>query len=141
MREVYIDGTTDSLLPGETTQLQAVCFPSNANDKSVSWTSSSPDIASVNSSGIVTAVNYGDAVIKATKVDGIYDKDPAVHADAVRYDSLTYDESLNRRIGVMDAAAFALMRDNNVPIIVCRMSGGYIRRVLLGEAVGTIVHK
>ena len=82
-----------------------------------------------------------DAVIKATKVDGIYDKDPAVHDDAVKYDSLTYDETLNRRIGVMDAAAFALMRDNNVPIIVCRMFGGYIRRVLLGEAVGTIVHK
>ena len=81
-----------------------------------------------------------DAIIKATKVDGIYDKDPTQHADAVKYTSLSYDETLARHLGVMDATAFALVRDNNVPIIVCRMFGGDIRRVLLGEGVGTIVH-
>ena len=81
-----------------------------------------------------------DAIIKATKVDGIYDKDPAKFPDAVKYDSLSYDETLSRHLGVMDAAAFALVRDNNVPIIVCRMLGGDIRRAILGEQVGTIVH-
>ena len=79
-----------------------------------------------------------DAIIKATKVDGIYDKDPAKFPDAVKYDSLSYDETLSRHLGVMDAAAFALVRDNNVPIIVCRMLGG--DRAILGEQVGTIVH-
>ena len=81
-----------------------------------------------------------DAIIKATKVDGIYDKDPAKFPDAVKYDSLSYDETLSRHLCVMDAAAFALVRDNNVPIIVCRMLGGDIRRAILGEQVGTIVH-
>ena len=80
-----------------------------------------------------------DAIIKATKVDGIYDKDPAKFADAVKYDSITYDETLARHLGVMDATAFALVRDNNVPIIVCRMFGGDICRAINGEAVGTIV--
>ena len=82
-----------------------------------------------------------DAIIKATKVDGIYDKDPAKHRDAVKFDSISYDETLARRLGVMDATAFALVRDNNLPIIVCRMFGGDIRRAVLGEAVGTIVQE
>ena len=73
-------------------------------------------------------------------VDGIYDKDPTKHSDAVKFDSISYDETLSRHLGVMDAAAFALVRDNNVPIIVCRMFGGDIRRAVLGEPVGTIVH-
>lgn len=81
-----------------------------------------------------------EAIIKATKVDGIYDKDPAKHQDAQKFDSISYDETLARHLGVMDATAFALVRDNNVPIIVCRMLGGDIRRVIQGEPVGTIVH-
>lgn len=80
-----------------------------------------------------------DAIIKATKVDGIYDKDPATNADAVKFDHLSYDDTLRKRLGVMDATAFALLRDNNVPIIVCRMFGGDIKRAILGETVGTIV--
>ena len=80
-----------------------------------------------------------DAIIKATKVDGIYDKDPNKYSDAVKYDSITYDETLARHLGVMDATAFALVRDNNVPIIVCRMFGGDICRAVTGESVGTIV--
>ena len=80
-----------------------------------------------------------DAIIKATKVDGIYDRDPVRYPDAVKFKTLSYDETLARRLGVMDATAFALVRDNNVPIIVCRMFGGDILRALCGEAVGTIV--
>ena len=82
-----------------------------------------------------------EIVLKATKVDGVYSADPMKDASATRYSHITFDEAIEKHLEVMDAAAFALMRDNNVPIIVCRMFGGYIRRVLLGEAVGTIVHK
>ena len=82
-----------------------------------------------------------DAILKATKVDGIYDKDPAKFADATKFDTITYDETLNRHIGVMDATAFALVRDNNLPIIVCRMLGGDIIRAVKGEKIGTIVTK
>lgn len=78
-------------------------------------------------------------VIKATKVDGIYDKDPEKYHDAKKFSCLSYDETLRLRLGVMDATAFALMRDNNVPIIVCRMFGGDICRIVEGENLGTIV--
>ncbi len=80
-----------------------------------------------------------NAIIKATKVDGIYNKDPATFPDAVKYDRISYDDALKMRLGVMDATAFALVRDNHVPLIVCRMFGGDIARVMQGENVGTIV--
>ncbi|MBR4742474.1 MAG: UMP kinase [Desulfovibrio sp.] len=80
-----------------------------------------------------------DAIIKATKVDGIYDKDPQKFTDAVRYDKMGYDDALQLRLGVMDATAFALVRDNHVPLIVCRMFGGDIAKVVRGEACGTLV--
>ncbi|MBQ7456848.1 MAG: UMP kinase [Desulfovibrio sp.] len=80
-----------------------------------------------------------DCIIKATKVDGIYSKDPQKFPDAVKYQTISYDDALNLRLGVMDATAFALIRDNRVPLIVCRMLGGDIARVIKGEAVGTFV--
>ncbi len=80
-----------------------------------------------------------NAIIKATKVDGIYDRDPAKFPDAVKYDRISYDDALKMRLGVMDATAFALVRDNHVPLIVCRMFGGDIARVMRGENVGTTV--
>lgn len=80
-----------------------------------------------------------DVIIKATKVDGIYNKDPQKWSDATRYDRVDYDEALRLRLGVMDATAFALIRDNHVPLVVCRMLGGNIGRVVQGEAVGTLV--
>ena len=81
-----------------------------------------------------------EAIVKATKVDGIYDKDPVKYPDAKKLASVTYDEALERHLGVMDATAFALVRDNRVPIIVCRMLGGELGRALQGENVGSIVH-
>lgn len=78
-------------------------------------------------------------IIKATKVDGIYDKDPGSNPDAKKFDRVTYDETLAMRLGIMDATAFALVRDNDIPIVVCRMFGGDIGRVIKGESVGTIV--
>ena len=80
-----------------------------------------------------------DAIIKATKVDGIYNKDPQKCSDAVKYETLSYDDALKLRLGVMDATAFALVRDNHVPLIVCRMFGGDIVKVVRGERVGTLV--
>lgn len=80
-----------------------------------------------------------DAIIKATKVDGVYDKDPMQHQDAVMYKCVSYDEAITRRLGVMDATAITLARENNVPIIVCNMFNGDITRLIRGEDVGTIV--
>lgn len=81
-----------------------------------------------------------DAILKATKVDGIYDKDPMKHKDAVKYDKLTYIDVLNQRLQVMDSTAISLCMDNNLPIVTFNLrSSGNIRRVVLGEGIGTIV--
>ena len=82
-----------------------------------------------------------EAIFKGTKVDGVYDKDPAKHADARRYDKVTYDEVLAKRLGVMDASAIALARDNNLPIIVFKLDdpGGF-RGILGGSGTCTTVH-
>lgn len=80
-----------------------------------------------------------DAIIKATKVDGVYDKDPMKHSDAKKYIRVSYDEALAKHLGVMDATAIALAQDNAIPIIVCSMFDGAIERVVKGEAVGTVV--
>ena len=80
------------------------------------------------------------AILKATKVDGVYDKDPVKHADAVRYEKLTFTEALSKRLKVMDSTAFSLCLDTNMPIIVFNMNvPGNIRRALLGEPLGTVV--
>jgi uridylate kinase len=80
------------------------------------------------------------AVLKATKVDGVYSSDPVVDPDAVRYDSLSYDEVLEKSLGVMDLAAVALCRENGLPIIVFDgTKPGAIARAVAGERIGTIV--
>ena len=80
-----------------------------------------------------------EAIIKATKVKGAYDKDPQKHADAVMFKRISYSEALERRIGVMDATAITLARENKIPIFVCSMFGGSIQRVVCGEDEGTLV--
>jgi uridylate kinase len=80
-----------------------------------------------------------EAVIKATRVNGVYDKDPLAHGDAVMFRRISYDEALSRHLGVMDSTAVALARENGVPILVCGMFGGRIQRVVRGEDEGTIV--
>ncbi|WP_319780389.1 UMP kinase [Maridesulfovibrio sp.] len=82
-----------------------------------------------------------EAIIKATKVDGVYDKDPMKHDDAVKFESITYLETLEKRLGVMDSTATSLAMDNNMPIIVFNLfEKGNIERVVKGEQIGTIVH-
>ncbi len=81
-----------------------------------------------------------ELMIKATKVDGVYSADPAKVPDATRYDVLSYDEVLDRKLGVMDATAVVLCRDNQMPLRVVDMTrpGAFVRAAL-GENVGTLV--
>lgn len=81
-----------------------------------------------------------DAILKATKVDGIYDKDPAKFPDAVKFDKISYLDALEKRLAVMDSTAFSLCMDNRIPIIVFNMNKpGNIERVIEGQKIGTIV--
>jgi uridylate kinase len=81
-----------------------------------------------------------DAILKATKVDGIYDADPKTNPDAKKFDHITYAEALQRRLQVMDSTAFSLCMDNKMPIVVFNMAdSGNIKRAVMGEPVGTLV--
>ncbi|MEO6053809.1 MAG: UMP kinase [Chthoniobacterales bacterium] len=81
-----------------------------------------------------------EVILKATKVDGIYDSDPMKNPDAKRYDTITYSEALAKRLQVMDSTAFSLCMDNHMPIIVFSMADPtMIRRAIAGEPVGTLV--
>ena len=81
-----------------------------------------------------------EAIFKGTKVDGVYDRDPARHADAVRYDTVSYDEVLARHLGVMDASAIALARDNALPIVVFSLDEpGGLSGILAGQGTYTVV--
>lgn len=83
-----------------------------------------------------------DAVLKGTKVDGVYTADPAKHADAKRYDTLTFTEALTKRLGVMDATAISLCRDNQMPIVVFDVTTpGQMLKVVSGHKVGTMVRE
>src|SRR5579862_3977358 len=83
-----------------------------------------------------------DAILKATKVDGIYDADPMVVKDATMFDQITYMEVLRRGLRVMDATAIALCRENNLPIVIFNLNQrGNIHRVVMGERVGSLVNQ
>ena len=93
------------------------------------------------SAGVLRALEIdADIIIKATKVDGVYDKDPVKHPDAVKFDHLTYDDVLLKGLEIMDAAGIALARDDNKPIMVLDMAvKGNILRAMKGENVGTVI--
>ena len=79
-------------------------------------------------------------ILKATKVDGIYNADPVKHPDATRYEKISYLQVLQERLQVMDATAISLCMDNKLPILVFNLkTPGNIRRVVMGETIGTIV--
>ena len=81
-----------------------------------------------------------DVVIKATKVDGIYDKDPVKYPDAKKYETVTYNEVLAKDLKVMDATAISLCRENKLPIIVFNsLDEGNLKKVIMGEHIGTTV--
>jgi uridylate kinase len=93
------------------------------------------------SGAALRAIEIGaDLLLKATKVDGVYDKDPKKHQDAVRFDKLGYDEVIARNLQVMDTAAFALCRDSDMPLRIFDMAQpGDLLRILRGENIGTLV--
>ena len=93
------------------------------------------------SAGVLRALEIdADLIIKATKVDGVYDKDPVKYSDAVKYERLTYETVLKRGLRVMDAAGIALAKEDNKPILVMNMTvPGNIKKAVLGEQVGTLI--
>ncbi len=87
--------------------------------------------------GIETEV---DVVLKATKVDGVYDADPVKHPEAKRFDVINYDEVLKRDLKVMDGTAFTLCRENRLPLVVFKLTdAGNLFKVVTGEKIGTLV--
>lgn len=83
---------------------------------------------------------HADIIFKATKVDGIYTADPMKDKNAVRYEKISYDEALMKRLGVMDSTAFALCQENHMPILVFSMAEkDSIRKAICGESIGTLV--
>ena len=95
------------------------------------------------SCGALRAVEiHADVLAKGTKVDGIYDKDPMKFDDAVRYDTVTFDEAINKNLGVMDTTALSLCRENDMPIIVFNaLEEGNILKMVQGQNIGTVVVK
>ncbi len=93
------------------------------------------------SAASLRAIEIGaEIMLKATKVDGVYDSDPMKNPDAVRYETLSYDEAIVKKLGVMDTTALVLCRDQNVPVRVFDLfEPGNLLRVIQGESVGTLV--
>ncbi len=93
------------------------------------------------SAASLRAIEIGaEIMLKATKVDGVYDSDPMKNPDAVRYEKLSYDEAIVKKLGVMDTTALVLCRDQNVPVRVFNLfEPGNLLRVVQGEAIGTLV--
>ena len=84
---------------------------------------------------------HAQIIAKATRVDGVYDKDPLKFPDAVRYPEVAYLEVLTKALGIMDASAVAMCRDNTLPIVVFNLNvSGNIMRMSMGEPIGTIIH-
>ncbi|NCP72581.1 UMP kinase [archaeon] len=81
-----------------------------------------------------------EVIVKATKVDGIYDKDPNKYTDAVKYDHINYMDAITKNLEVMDMTAFTMCKDSKIPIIVCDILGkDNLKKIALGEDIGTLV--
>jgi len=97
---------------------------------------------STDTAAALRAMEIGaDVLIKATKVDGVYDSDPKKNPAAVKFNELTYIDTLNRRLEVMDSTAVSLCMENKLPILVLNLwDNSALRKALIGEPVGTLVH-
>ncbi|MDE0293244.1 MAG: hypothetical protein OXI93_03560 [Bryobacterales bacterium] len=96
---------------------------------------------STDSAAALRAAEIGASLLaKATKVDGVYDKDPARFPDAARYERISYDQVLLDELAVMDAAAVSLCRENEIPVVVFDVTvAGNIQRLVEGETIGTVI--
>ena len=94
------------------------------------------------SAAVLRAIEINaDAILKGTRVDGIYNIDPEKNKDAVKFEKLSYDEAINKKLKVMDSTAFTLSQENNLPIVVFNMNKpGNLKKIIEGKAVGTIVN-
>lgn len=92
---------------------------------------------------VLRAIEIGaEVILKGTRVDGIYNVDPEKHDDAVKFDSITYKDVMNKGLKIMDMTAFALSQENNLPIIVFDMNTkGNLQKVIAGKNIGTLVDK
>ena len=81
-----------------------------------------------------------EVLIKGTKVDGVYDKDPVVHSDAIKYDQVSYKEAIQKELRIMDMTAISLCKENSLPIKVFNINrNGDLKKLILGEPIGTLV--
>ncbi len=96
---------------------------------------------STDTAGVLRALEIkAEVIAKATRVNGVYDKDPLKHSDATMFTRITYTEVLSRSLAVMDASAVAMCRDNNLPILVFNLNTpGNIMRMSRGESLGTVI--
>ena len=102
----------------------------------------SPFFSTDTAAALRAAEINADALLKATNVDGIYDKDPRKHTDAKKIDEITYLDVLNKKLNVMDTTATTLCMDNEIPIVVFDINEhGNLKKVVTGEKIGTIVSK
>ena len=94
------------------------------------------------SAAVLRAIEISaDAILKGTRVDGIYNIDPEKNKDAVKFEKLSYDEAINKKLKVMDSTAFTLSQENNLPIVVFNMNKpGNLKKIIQGKPVGTIVN-
>ena len=100
----------------------------------------SPFFSTDTASALRAAEIRADVLIKATKVDGVYDKDPKKYDDAVKYDEISYIDVINKKLNVMDTTAISLCMEENIPIKVFNiLEKGNLRKVILDEEIGTIV--
>ena len=81
-----------------------------------------------------------EVLIKGTKVDGVFDKDPVVHSDAIKYDRVSYNEAIQKELRIMDMTAISLCKENSLPIKVFNINRhGDLKKIILGEPIGTLV--
>jgi len=94
------------------------------------------------SAAVLRAIEINaDAILKGTRVDGIYNIDPEKNKDAVKFEKLSYDEAIDKKLKVMDSTAFTLSQENNLPIVVFNMNKpGNLKKIIEGKTVGTIVN-
>ena len=109
---------------------------------SINVESSGNPFFTTDSAAVLRAIEINaDVILKGTRVDGIYDEDPEKNKNAVKFDSLSFDEVLKRGLKVMDTTAFTLSQENNLPIIVFDMNTkGNLKKIINGEAIGTKVY-
>ena len=101
----------------------------------------SPFFSTDTASSLRAAEIKADILIKATKVDGIYDKDPKKYEDATQYEKITYIDVLNKKLNVMDSTAISLCMEENIPIQVFNINTpGNLEKVITGQKIGTIVY-